>query len=236
MYGNTVQFKTAVGATNPSDGMAVDDLITVTTSTGFLTVRIDNLESDPSQISQVVSGFNFDLTSLAGSTTMSVDTTTPGATGSLIDKTNWSNAPVVDTTDSINHWSLTTTGTTTTSYSLSSILSGTADLIIGNPPSGGVYTNAKASITNCHACPFIEGSATFKLVSSGITTSTTINANTAFILFGTNLTGETVQVHVTTPEPSTLGYSLIGAFLMTAGLLRRTRKTAPLPVQATEGA
>jgi hypothetical protein len=224
-YANTFYFATPINAVNPSDSQAVDVFASITTAANSISITITDREANPSAVSQLVSGFDFSLTS-AGQV---VSAQTPTASGQLIDGGGWSATPVLDFSDTINRWKFTTTGATNTAVALTALSGGTADLIIGNPGSGGSYTNANGSVNNCHACPLILHDATFTLAINGITTNTNVNTSSVQVLFGTATTGETVNMSQTTapaPEPGSLALLFIGAGFIGLGMVGRVRSPA----------
>lgn len=159
LWANSYTFVTAPGATNGTS-VPVDVSVDITTEAGMISITITNDEADPFTISQVVSGLTFNL-----QTVDSNAITLGSVSGTLIDGPEgkspvWSTTPVVDTTDTIDHWKVNDTVTTVTTVSLSAILSGTWDLIIGPTPASGKYSATSGSVANCHACPYIYNSAT----------------------------------------------------------------------------
>jgi hypothetical protein len=177
----------------------VDVTVNITTELNEIVIQMTNLESNPTAVSQLISGLSFDLTSLDSHTVgLSVDT---ADSGHLIDKWSWSATPANDNTDTIDNWTVSSSGGTTTNISLSALSGRPADLVIGKPGSGGSYTNANDSLTNCHACPLILYTVTFDLSLTGTTTSTNINTASTLIKFGTQTTGESVALMNAAPEP-----------------------------------
>ncbi len=223
---NTFYFTTPINSVNPSDSQAVDVFASITTlDNGTISVTLTNNEVDPKAVSQLVSGFQFNLTSAA----QIVASQTPTAVGTLIDASVWSATPVVDFADTINHWRYTTTGATNTAVAMTALTGGTADLLIGKPSASGAYVNANPSITNCHACPLILHDVTFTLALTGVTSATNINTSSVKVLFGTATTGETVNMSATTaptPEPGTLGMLFLGTGMIGYGFRRRLAKSS----------
>jgi MYXO-CTERM domain-containing protein len=221
-YGNTITLSTAPGAVNPQDSQPEDATVTLTTETNEIVVTLTNLETNPTAVSQLISGLTFSLTTLDSATIgLSVDTVD---SGQLIDRSAWSATPVNDTTDSITNWTVASSGASTTNISLSALGGGPADLIIGEPGGGGTYTNANGSLNNCHACPLILYTATFDLSLVGVSSSTGIDASTIMVKYGTDTSGESVNVsqQSLTPEPNS-AFLAFGALGLIAYAARRRR-------------
>lgn len=221
-FGDTVWLGTAPGATNA--GYAVDAKISVATLTNEIVVDIWNLQADPVNIGQLISGFTFNLTTLNTNTA----TTTVDAllSGPLIAATTWTPTPVIDTTDTIENWPVVMSGT---KISGSALGHSAYDLIIGLPSSGGTYSGQGESIKNCHACPFVEGHVSLDIHLQGITTASTIDLSTVVVSFGT-VAGENVPMAPLGPEPASwvlMGTGLFGLVFGAATRQIRKRGTAP---------
>ena len=204
-HASTITFVTPTGAT--TIGGAVSASATVVTGAGTVTVTLTDLLANPTNVAQLISDFDFVLSS--GQTTGTLSS----SSGQAI------------TIGSGGTSTLGSTGTTT--WHLNNNFNGglqldalgngqPKDLIIGPGP----YTNGNGSIAgNGPHNPFINQTATFNLAVLGVTANTTVTGGT--FSFGTTAGIDVVGVpRAVTPEPSSLvllGTGIIGA----AGLLRR---------------
>jgi hypothetical protein len=197
-------------------------MVQITTGSNLITVAITNLIVNPVDVTQLVSGLEFSLSTTHTPTSVTND---PATSGPLIDKTTWSATPVHDTTDTVTNWANIST-TIGTIYIAAVGHAPAADLIIGNPRSSGSYSGQNGSITNCHACPLIEGYATFNIALAGVTPTTTIDRSSVFANFGTAVT-ETLQLEASAPEPAPvyLTFSAVVVLIFRRRWLRRLRET-----------
>jgi hypothetical protein len=204
-HASTITFVTPTGAT--TSGGAVSDSATIVTGGGTVTITLNNLLANPTDVAQLISDFDFVLS-------------TGQTTGTLVSSSGQK--------ISIASGGSSTLGSTgSTGWGLNNNVAGglqldalgfvgPAGLIIGPGP----YTNAKGSIAgNGPHNPFINQTATFNLAVMGVTANTTVTGGT--FSFGTTAGINVVGVpRAVTPEPSSLvllGTGIIGA----AGLLRR---------------
>ena len=210
-HAGTFTFQTAPGATE-NGGEAVNARAVITTSAGQVGITLSNLQANPTDVAQLLSDFSFTLSGTTSGATLfsssgqEITVAGPGsATGNTV----------------AAGWILSSPSTGT--YLLNVLAgggAGPAHLIIG-PPGGGGYTNANGSIAgNGPHNPFLNGSATFTLNITGVTTDTTVS-NVVFS-FGTT-SGDNVPggggPNTSIPEP--LSLSLVGGGLLAFGLLRK---------------
>jgi hypothetical protein len=195
-YADTFSFATPTGATVTSG--AVNDMATITTGAGTVSITLNDLLANPKDVGELLSDIQFTLSNgatvgtLASSsgTTISVNgdgTTTAGSTGS----TGWGIKDNVGGGIELDDLGF----------------GGPADLIIGPPGPGGVYTNANGSIAGNPAHnPFLSQSATFTINVTGVTASTTITSAT--FSFGTTegaeITPGVPTLFSSVPEPSSV--------------------------------
>ena len=218
---NTITWTTPAGST--SAGGLVDASATVVTSTGSVTVTLNDLLGNPHNVGQLLSDFFFTLSSTP--TTALSTTTTPTEPLNLIDIA--SNGSVTSNPGSFATWGLTSSGAI---VHLDSLTGGGTQTIIGPSGPGGVYTNANSSITgNSGHNPFINGTATFTFLVGGVTTNTTVTAAT--FSFGTaagdNVLGTTCITNCggtqqDIPEP--LSMFLMGGGLLGVGIFGKFRR------------
>jgi hypothetical protein len=110
------------------------------------------------------------------------------------------------------------------------------NMIIGPPDGSGNYSNSNNSINDGHFSPYIDGSGTFVIDDSAITSSTTITG--VSFLFGTKPDYTEVGSACTpgtagcvpgggdstpVPEPATL--AVFGGGLFVLALMRRSKRT-----------
>jgi len=206
----TFTFATASGAT--AGGEAVSASATVTTNAnGTVSVTLNDLLANPMDVGQLISDFDFTLSNGATSGTLtsssgttifigSGGTTTPGTTGS----TGWG------VNNNVNG-----------GIQLDALgFVGPAGLIIGPGP----YTNANSSIAgNGPHNPFILDTATFTLLVSGVTDTTSVTSAT--FSFGTtpgvNVPGVPGNPPPPIPEPASIALFGTGMAGLAAMLRRR---------------
>jgi len=153
--GSTITFITSLGAF--TDDGPVTASVTFTTGAGFMNITLQDLQANPRNEDQLVSGLEFAVTGLRGTSTLSsslADQITLNSrgriTGSRIGPTGWD-------LDSLGNWLILSTFERRE--------------IIGPGP----YTNANGSIAgNQWDNPFLNQTATFTVMNRSITANTTI--------------------------------------------------------------
>jgi len=204
-----VVITTAPGATTSGGPVSARATLTVSPA-GTLTVVVQNLQPNITDVAQAISDFSFTTTGTTGGTLSSSSgqqiTVNNGGTFTLgsTTATGWGLDPVAG-----GNFHITALGNI-----------GPAGLIIGPPGAGNLYSNANGSIAgNGPHNPFINQSATFTFSIAGLTSVSQISNFT--FSFGT-VPGITVP-GTPTPEPASmilLGTGLVGA----AGGIRRRRR------------
>ena len=212
-----ITYETPAGST--TSGGAVDASATFTTSAGMLTITLENLLANPTDVAQLISDLSFTLSSdvtgsssLSSSSAAEVDVASDGsfATGSVV-TTGWAlSAPSPP-----DELLLNVLGTPI----------GPAHLIIGPPDAGGTYSDANGSIAgNPPHNPFLLTSASFTISNATITDSTTVTAAT--FSFGTtegiDVVGTPKVPPSQIPEPGTL--ALLGLGLASLAHRRSQRQ------------
>jgi hypothetical protein len=231
----------ATGPTTTTGGAQVnaEAFITFNASAHTVTIQLLDLEVNPTDVSQLISGFEFDLTNLSGSVTPGINSATVGTFD--VAANGFASADPQSST-----WI--TQSLSGTSVSLCEICrlgggSGPQDLIIGGPdPAQGdsdQYTNANGSIAgNGPHNPFILGSGAnysagvLKTVNSTPTwvlsipqiTSTTSISQVRFF-FGTTYSTnfDVPDSSIITPEPDPIVLIAGGLALIAAASLARFR-------------
>ena len=96
------------------------------------------------------------------------------------------------------------------------------NMIIGPTDASGNYSNASSSITDGHFSPYINGTGTFVIADSAITTDTLISAVTFNFGTGPDTFLPGVPSHPVS-EPASL--LLLGSGLIGLGMLRKSKRT-----------
>ena len=206
---NTITFATPGGAT--TSGGAVDASATFSTGAGTLSIKLVDLEANPTDVAQLISDLSFTLSSGQTSgnlTSSSGRQRTVAGNGSFA-----AGALPVDTGWALTGLHLDVLGTPI----------GPAHLIIGPPDASNKYSNANGSIAgNGPHNPFLVGDVTFTISIPTLTAQD--NVTSATFSFGTtagqNLVPGVPQTTNTIPDGGTT-VLLLGAGLSVLGLVRR---------------
>ena len=221
VHAGMITYVTPPGATVGAG--PVDASATFTTSANTLTIGLNDLLANPTDIGQLLSDLSFTLGnggSLTGATETAASSAeiTVAGNGSFTGPTPISGVAVVGWPFAVN---------SATAGTLDVLVgpghAGPAHLIIGPPGAGGTYSAANGSIAGNGAHnPFLFESATFTITGPGITADTTITSAT----FSFSPTaGVTVPGVVTVPAPASLTLLATGA-LGLLGYGWRKRKLA----------
>ena len=212
--GSTITF---IGSGTSSGGNTENVSAVFTTGSGTLTVTLNNLLSNPTDVAQNLSDLFFTLSNGATSGTLM------SSSGTEL-TVNSGGSYAVGSSVSTG-WVLTTMGTSLVLNVLGTAV-GPAHTIIGTSSNGtyvgGTYSNANGSIAgNGPHNPFLESGTTFTISGPTVTAATTITAAT--FSFGTTA-GNTLAGTPTSsvPEPTTI--ALLGVGLLAMGTMRPRRK------------
>jgi hypothetical protein len=203
---NSYDFFTPSGAT--TSGGAVDASATLMTGNGTLSITLNDLLANPTDVAQLVSdikfGFNSDISSSGTSLTSA-----SGTGISVGDNGSTSSGTVSSTAWELSGFHLTALGG-----------GQPVGLIIGPGGSGGTYGNANGSIAgNKPHNPFYNQTATFVLSIPGVTSDTVVNSAT--FSFGTTAGVDIVGVPNSVVPDGGTTVLLLGAALSGLGLIRR---------------
>ena len=214
--GSTITY---IGNGTSSGGNTVDASAVFTTGAGTVTITLNNLLSNPTDVAQNISDLVFTLSNGATSGTL----TSSSGTALTV---NSGGSYTVGSTVSTG-WDLTSMGSSLVLNVLGTAV-GPAHTIIGTSSNGtyvgGTYSSANGSIAgNGPHNPFLESATSFTISVPSVTASTTITAAT--FSFGTTA-GNTLSgtPGSSVPEPTT--FALLGAGLLALGASRRRRSAA----------
>jgi hypothetical protein len=218
-HAESVMFITPSGSM--SGGGPVNAEADVTTSAGSISITLLDLQSNPKDVAQLLSGFSFTLGNgglVTGSseTGASSQELTVNGNGTFGIGANLTTVPAVG-------WVYTTSSSTEGNLDVlqGPGHAGPAHLIIG-PPGGATFANGNGSIDgNGPHNPFLNQSATFTITAPNVSADTTITG----VVFAFGTTEDAALVRgVMVPEPSSLFLGLVGLGLVSSiGFCRRRR-------------
>jgi hypothetical protein len=210
-HASTATFVTPTGSS--TGGGPVDASATFTTGPGLMSVVLQNLQANPTDVAQLLSDLDFTLSTGATTGSGLLSLTTPISVAG--DGTTTLGTP------GSSGWVLNNNVSGGLQLDVLGTSAGPSMLIIGPPGAGGVYSNANGSIAgNGPHNPFSNQMVQFSIDVAGLTAAATVTSAT--FSFGTtagvNVAGEVV------PLPAAL--PLFGTGLGAMGLLawRRKRK------------
>jgi hypothetical protein len=206
--GGTITYVTPSGST--INGLPVDAEAVLTTGTDTVTITLTNLEANPKSVAQNLSDLTF---TLSGGTVTSLSSNS-GQEITVNSNGTFSLGSTVST-----GWALAGSGTSTGTVEVLGAATAPKHTIIGPPGGGGTYSDANNSISgNGPHNPFLNQTATFTILGTGITADTTITG----AIFSFNSDRGFTVVGQAVPEPSSLVLSVIGLGLAgTIGYCRR---------------
>lgn len=183
-----------------------------TLGSGTISIKLSNLQANPTSAGQELSGIQFTLNTAPSSVSGA------GTSGQLIN-VNSSNGTFSNVSGNPDRWEASGHITQPTSTSIKLLVLGggkPSEMIIGPPDNNNLYSNANSSIDNFNPSVFETG--TFNLNVGGVTAGTQITAVTFFFGTGPDTSLQGQPQNTVIPEPATL--ALAGAGIAGIGLGR----------------
>jgi hypothetical protein len=236
----TFDFTVTGGPPGPGCSEACSATAAITPGTGTLTVALTDTEANPRSAGDLLSSIEITPSGSVGTPSLS------SQAGSLITVTS-TTGPYTTSSGPPTHWGVgVDTDASDCETGTSCIALETAgnfavggkpiNMIIGPPDAMGNYSNANGSITTAGFSPFIDGTGTFVIADSDITSATTI----AGVKFDFGTSPDTFLPGVPVPAPL-IGHGLfvllaVGGVLFGAKLLERSKKLGSLKTASPHAA
>lgn len=223
----SVTYETPAGTT--ASGYSVDAEATFSLVGDVLTIQLSNLEANPSDVDQLISGVEFDV---SGGTKATLDTSS-GITATI--GNGGSYAPS-SSAASLSKWTL--SGSSGSSINLSTLGSDSPyDMIIGPDSAGGYSGKGKYNKGNSSIKgePVVLGDATFTVTVNGLNSLSQLSD--VQFEFGCmpdcdTANGQKVNTPTPVPEPTTIISGLLILLPLSIQLLRKAREQKqPAPVK-----
>jgi MYXO-CTERM domain-containing protein len=215
----TFQFSASGGCSEGCSAYA-----TITPGDGMLTITLTDTQADPASAGDILSGIDFTIDGLPGSVSLASQSASLVSVGS--------DGVASAVSGQLDHWGVGVSGKSIVLETAGSYAAGgkPIDMILGPAGLSGTYTG-NASVANGHFSPYANGSATFVVMDSMVTSWTTV-ASVDFH-FGTSpdtiLLGHAVATgggSTNAPEPTSLAIFAVALAGAAYPLARRRSRRA----------